>query len=828
MSSLISLVVATALGSSTDIDQHVRRTSGVTPAFTVQAAPQDKKEAAQDTPKPAEESEFDKAVKDHTKDEGAINTYIKGDTLLFEIPDNLLGRDFLWYITTRASSPGGYSGSALNEGVVRFEKRDDKILMRKISFGTRSMNGDDIKLGVELANTQPIIASLAIKATSDNKGYLVDASNMFIRGLADLRGGPQNIDTGRSYIERVVAFPNNVNVTTTITATAGAGASQTMTVAHSVVLLPEEPMKGRLADSRVGYFDYGFTMFDGAGHGAKRHAYISRYRLEKKDPSAAVSEPVKPIVYYLAREIPAKWRPYVKKGIEDWQPAFEAAGFKNAIIAMDAPDDPDWSEEDVRHSVVRWAPLPIANAMGPHVADPRSGEILSAHIIMWHDVLQLSNQWYFAQASPNDPRAQKLPFPDDLTGELLRFVVAHEVGHTLGLHHNGKSSAMVPVEKLRDKAWTEANGTAASIMDYARFNYIAQPGDGANLIPKLGVYDIFAIKWGYTPIDAGTSWGEKSILDAWAAKQVADPMLRFYNNFSSIDPTAQSEALGDDAVLASTYGVANLKRVMTYVPATATFGDDYATMNEYYGSVLDQFNRYVGHVISMVGGVETLDWHVGRGGAVFVPVPGDRQRAAVNWLMDNVVEPPLYLVPKSVVDKIGPGSGKSTMDSMSNRVWTSLLQDGRINRMNDNYLMNGEKAYTVAEMFADVRTKLWREFRDDKVTINAYRRTSQRSWVSRLADRMATRNSDVRAYVTAELKATKNMIDSNIHKSSDTLTRQHLADLSLMIDHTLRFPPQVSANATAFDPSSLFGADQDHSGHDHAGCSLMRPPVRKD
>ncbi|MBS1705728.1 MAG: zinc-dependent metalloprotease [Armatimonadetes bacterium] len=768
--------------------------------------------------------EYGTAIKDFAKQDGVFTVFTKDESIYFEIPKNMFGRDFLISSELAQSPAGGYNGSAARSTVIRWELRGEKILLRSIDYAARATGSDALSMAVADSNIDPIIQVFDIKSKNpDGNGIVVDVSRMFKQEITELsvrnQLGGGSPDPTRTFIERVVAFPENINVEVLMTftgaqqpaTTPGGGgggfrrapsrSSNTALVHHSIVLLPEKPMMGRLADSRVGYFSSPFTEYN-TGHHTEEKAFIDRYRLEKKDPSAAVSEPVKPIVYYISREVPEKWRSYIAQGIEDWQSAFEKAGFKKAIVAKVAPtkqEDPKWSPEDVRYSVIRWAPLPVANAMGPHTSDPRSGEILSAHVIVWHDVLKLAETWYFTQASPNDKRSQKLPIPDDVLGECLRFVVSHEVGHTLGLPHNGKSSGMIPVELLRDPKWTDENGTCTSIMDYARFNYVAQPGDNARLMPRIGTYDDFSIRWGYTPIpEARNPESEKPTLDKWAAVQVDNPMLRFYDNFADSDPSAQSEALGDDAVKASDYGVQNLKRVVDYlVPASTKLGEDYDELRSAYNAVWGQLGEYSGHVITMVGGVVESDYHAGRGGEVYVDVPKDRQKAAVQWLGANVLATPEWLLRRDIISNISNSGYGNRLLGLQNQVFNGLLSTARIGRILQNEWKNGSSAYSAAEMMDDLRGSVWSELKSANPVISGPRRAMQRAYVQALISKLVVGNSDVRTFVVRDLQLQKEALDKARRGTKDRVTQAHMIDLALQIDQALKFPPQAPAEAPA-------------------------------
>ncbi len=791
-----------------------------------------------------QETDYQKAIKDHEAQDGVFKVFTKDEAVLFEIPKDMLGRDFLWVSEIKETPSGSYSGTAAGEKMVRWTKRGDKLLMLDIDPSIFATEGDEIKRGVAQSNVQPIITTFDIKAESPSGGMLIDMGRMFKSELPEFMAsraiGVSGPDPSRTFMERVLAFPDNINVEVLMTFRSGGGGggrgfggassanSATALIHHSITVLPEEPMMPRLWDSRVGYFnvrvqDYGMPNY----HGMKEYRYINRYRLEKKDPRADMSEPVKPITYYIAPEVPKEWHSYIKKGVEDWNVAFEAAGFRNAIRCLPAPNDPKWSPEDTRYSVIRWAPLPIANAIGPHVHDPRSGEIISAHVIIWHDVLKLGTDWYFTQASPMDKRAQKLPFPEDLMGEIVQFIVSHEVGHTLGLPHNGKGSAMVDTELLRDPQWTNENGTASTLMDYARFNYVAQPGDNALLIPKIGPYDKFSIGWGYTPLDfANTPWDEKPFLDGWAARQVGDPLLRFYDNFNSIDPTAQAEALGSDAMVASSYGVKNLERVMDYIiPATTSIGDDYSELDRMYGAVWGQYRRYIGHVMTNVGGVIETDYHAGRGGAVYKPVVRSDQRRAVQWMLDNVLDTPEFMMAPEVTSRIGSSTAAGRLSGAQSTVINGLLSSSRINRMIENEASNGPAAYTVAEMLLQVRDNVWRELNSAQPVVDAHRRAMQRSYVSGLIRNLQGSASEARAYAMDELKWTHRRLVDVAGNANHHATKIHLQDMAREIKMALDNPNPVASSGGGQTITFPFIND---GVVPHCGCLFELPTMNSD
>ena len=623
--------------------------------------------------------------------------------------------------------------------------------------------------------------------------------------------------------------------------------SATVVLHHSMVKLPEKPMMPRVFDERVGYFTTSLMDYSKEEHRAPRVRYIARWRLEKKDPTAAVSEPVKPIVYYIDSATPVKWREWLKKGVESWQVAFEAAGFKNAIIAKVAPtpeEDPDFSAEDVRNSVIRWLPSTIENAVGPNIHDPRTGEILNADIQFYHNIMNLMRDWYFVQVGPLDPRAQKLPLPDDLMGRLLEQVVAHEVGHTLGFQHNMRASSMYEQAKVHDKDWVHKMGHAPSIMDYARFNYVAQPEDNIaveDLVPRVGPYDIWATKWGYTPIaKAKTAEEEKPTLDKWAREQDQTPWYRFSTSGSGgSDPGELTEAVGDaDAIKSSALGLKNLQRVAKMlIPATtAKEGEPYDDLAELYGRMLGQWTLEMNHVAAIVGGFDTQEKYVGQSGVLFTPVPRERQQLAVNFLSENALATPKWAVDPQILRRIEAVGVLNRIRSAQSSVLNSLLSSPRFARLVEQEAIDGNSAYSPADFLAAVRKGVWKELDDSQVKVDAYRRNLQHVYLDLVNNKVNSTgsgvpvglppelaglfgsSSDEKPFYRAELRALNTSVAAALAKATDRETKAHLEGVRDQIAKILdpKFAQTAGGGGAVirigYDGLDLFSATPDQIG----------------
>ena len=786
------------------------------------AAPAVKKPA----PKKGGIQPFGKVItKDAETDEGLFNVHKIDAKYFFEIPNDMLGRDMLMVTRIAKTASGiGFGGGKTNTQMLRWERVQDKILLKIISTVVTADEDAPIAEAVENSNLAPILASFPIKALSkDSSGVVIEATPILTKDIKPL-GFPANrrtayrvtrLDNERSYVNRVSSYPENIELRHVKTYFAGqspssrADGSITVEMSNSMILLPEEPMMRRLADERVGWFGRSTTDYSDEAQQSKVIRYIDRWRLEVRDEDiekfkrGELVVPKKQIVYYIDRATPKKWVQAIKDGVEDWQRAYEAAGFKDAIIAKEAPspeEDPDWSPEDVRYSTVRYLASPIPNANGPHVSDPRSGEILESDINWYHNVMTLLRRWYFVQTAAINPKAQMPEFDDQVMSRLIRFVSSHEVGHTLGLPHNFASSVAYPVDSLRSASFTARMGTAPSIMDYARFNYIAQPGDeGVALMPEIGEYDKYAIEWGYRPIlDANTPEEELPTLRKWIADKKGNPLYRYGRQGNPNDYTAQSEDLGDDAMKASAYGIKNLKLIMNNLQNwTYVEGSDFTELEEMYGEVRSQFNRYMGHVGRYVGGIKEEYKNIDQEGAVYTHAPKAKQKEAVAFINDNLFTTPKWMLDQEILNKLQDYGAVETMRSLQVRALNSMLEWRKLARVIENEAMNGDDAYPMLELFADVRNGIWSELSRGR-TIDTYRRNLQRAHIERLETMLtgeltASRfgpsfdasQSDIRSVARAELKTLQSRVRAAISRTSDRMSKIHLEDALVRINDLL-------------------------------------------
>jgi hypothetical protein len=791
-------------------------------------------------------------TKDARSDEGVFTVHRIKDRVYYEIPKDRLGREFLWVSQIARTTLGaGYGGQAAGNRVVKWERRGDRVLLRAVSYDVVADGATPIARAVEAANYNPIVMAFNIEALGKDDAPVIEVTRLFTTDVTEFSGRTRvrarSFDASRSFVERVVSFPENINVEATHTynnppqepgggrgAPAPAGGrgatplrpgSHSVLMHYSMVLLPGQPMQPRLFDERVGYFSVSQMDYSRDEHRAPRRRFITRWRLEKKDPNAEISEPVKPIVYWIDPATPTKWVPYMKRGVESWQEAFEAAGFRNAIIAKEAPtpeQDPEWSPEDARYSVIRWLPSTIENASGPHIHDPRTGEILESDIQFYHNVMNLARDWYFVQVGPLDPRAKTLPLPDDLIGRLIEYVAAHEVGHTLGFQHNMKASSMYSAARVRDREWVKKMGHTPTLMDYSRFNYVAQPEDNidvADLVPRIGPYDKWATMWGYKPVAGARSADEeKKTLDEWARQQDATPYLRFSTEGSAgADPGELTEAVGDaDAVASTTLGLRNLKRVsdMLLTATTTRPGEPFDDLEELYGRMLGQWALEMNHVAAIVGGFSSQQKHIGQQGVRFTPIPRESQANAVRFLNENAFATPEWAIKPEILRRIEPIGVLERVRTGQQRVLNSLLNPTRIARLVEQEALDGAAAYRPLDFLADLRKGIWSEvYGTGAPQIDAYRRNLQRAHVETLANRVngaQAAANDSRAFFRGELKTLDSDVQTVLTRTTDRATLLHLEDVRSQIARALDPTVQESAEATrtttaladdGFDPS---------------------------
>ncbi|HEY4064957.1 MAG TPA: zinc-dependent metalloprotease [Puia sp.] len=792
-------------------------------------------------PKPYKDVITDKAITHH----GLFTVHKVDEKWYFEIPDSLLLREFM--AITRFSKTGGggvYGGELANQQTLEWEKGPSNVLfLRVVTLVNVADSTNNIYKAVTNSNVNPITAAFDIRAYGkDSSSVVIDVTDYFkgdnqvvsipsaVKGRMRLGG----LAMDRSYIQHINTFPINTEIRSVKTFNTGGGGlsspfaalfsspsdaagAVTIELNTSLILLPATPMRKRLFDRRVGFFADDYVVYSDEQQKVDNEEFIVRWRLEPKPGDmekwkrGELVDPAKPIIYYIDPATPKKWRPYLIQGINDWQQAFEKAGFRHAIEAREWPEgDSTMSLEDARYSVLRYFASNVENAYGPNIHDPRSGEILESHIGWYHNIMELLHDWYMIQTAAVDPKARTMHLNDSLMGQLIRFVSSHEVGHTLGLRHNMGSSSTVPVEKLRDKAWLDVHGHTPSIMDYARFNYVAQPQDNipeTDLFPRIGEYDRWAIRWGYAWSGASNEKEDAKIVNRWIIDSLkSNPRLWFGGEGYGLDARAQMEDLGDNSMLASGYGIKNLQRILPKLSEwTREENDKYDNLSEIYHQVVGQYSRYMGHVLKNVGGIYETFHSVEQPGDVYTPAPKALQQEAVAFLNSQLFATPHWLLNNDILNKIQSPSGNDPVSATQSSILSSLLSSNRLSILLQSANRWGQsKTYTVEDLLTDTHRGIWKELTTHQ-PIDEYRRTLQKTYTESLISIVspapspaggagqlflllfgpAVKNTDLPSIARAELTSLRSQVLAAIPGTTDRLSKYHLIDVAERIRQAL-------------------------------------------
>ena len=779
-----------------------------------------KKETSIEKSKPKNKTKkySDFVKKDTKSDEGLFKVHQNDGKYFYEIPKSLFGKEMLLVSRIKelpSNFGGGYinAGSKTNEQVVVWEQFKKKILLKIKSYNAIANDSLPIYKSVKSNNLEPILYAFDIKTESkDSSAVLIDVTKFFSSDIKAISGigsrsrteyKVKKLDSKRSFINTIKSYPKNIEVIQDFTFDASKPPSSrnagtiSIRMNQSMILLPEKPMTPRLFDKRVGYFTVGTVDYNSEKLKADSKRYISRWRLEPKDKEAyargELVEPIKPIIYYLDPATPKKLRKYIKQGVDDWAGVFETAGFKNAIMAKMPPskeEDPEFSMEDIRYSSIRYVASTTRNAVGPSVSDPRSGEIIESDIIWYHNHLRSYRNRYLLETGAANPSARTLDTPDEEIGEMMRMVIAHEIGHALGLPHTMAASYAYPTESLRDGDFTQKNGIAATIMDYARYNYVAQPEDkNIRFIRQLGPYDHYSINWGYRVIPTATTpKDEVKILDKWIDEKAGNPIYKFgYQRRGGFDPASQTEGIGNDLIKASTYGIKNLKIVATNLPKwTSDQTNDYTDLNELYGELLSVWNRYINHVVGNIGGVFEDNKKPNQQGNVYSVLAKSKQKESLNWLLKNTFTTPNWLLDKNILANINHTGYVERMGRLQNRHLSSLLSESRLQRMT-NAEVTSDDFYAAADMVKDLRKGVFSEANSTK-NVTVYRRNLQKNFIDRLGvllNSKSAKNSDISSISRGELTSLKYLTNNASKRAVNSITKYHYKDCVAKINAIL-------------------------------------------